>query len=183
MPTQGRDARGLPFSNIAWSKDGGKAWTVSKPARTDTTECAVVELGDGRLMLNMRDNRNRRDKSDANGRAVAVTSNLGETWEKHSSDHGALPEPTCMASLIRHDDLLLFSNPNNRSQRSRITIQSSLDWGKSWPEKNRVLLDERKGRGYSSLVMIDDKTVGILFESSRANLVFQKISLLELGSE
>jgi hypothetical protein len=183
MPTQGRDARGLPFSNIAWSKDGGKAWTVSEPARTDTTECAVVELGDGRLMLNMRDNRNRRDKSDANGRAVAVTSNLGETWEKHSSDHGALPEPTCMASLIRHDDLLLFSNPNNRSQRSRITIQSSLDWGKSWPEKNRVLLDERKGRGYSSLVMIDDKTVGILFESSRANLVFQKISLLELGSE
>ena len=40
--------------------------------------------------------------------------------------------------------------------------------------------DEGKGRGYSSLVMVDDETVGILYESSRANLVFQKIHLKEL---
>ena len=175
MPTQGRDAEGLPFSNITYSKDGGKTWTVSEPARQDTTECAVVELSDGSLMLNMRDNRNRRNKSSSNGRAVAVTSDLGKTWQTHSSDHGALPEPTCMASLIRHGKVLLFSNPNNRFQRSDITIQVSLDDGVTWPKK--LLLDEGKGRGYSSLVMVDDETVGILYESSRANLVFQKVPL------
>ncbi|MCH1507780.1 MAG: glycoside hydrolase [Akkermansiaceae bacterium] len=180
MPTQGRDAKGLPFSNIIWSKDGGKTWTVSEPARTNTTECAVVELEDGRLMLNMRDNRNRRDKSQTNGRAVAVTADFGKTWEKHTSDHGALSEPTCMASLIRHDELLLFSNPNNKHERSQITIQCSFDRGQTWPKENRVLLDEGRGRGYSSLVVVDSKTVGILYESSRANLVFQKIPVLEL---
>ncbi|MDB4759416.1 glycoside hydrolase [Akkermansiaceae bacterium] len=183
MPTQGRDATGLPFSNITYSKDGGKTWTVSEPARSDTTECAVVELSDGSLMLNMRDNRNRRNKSSSNGRAVAVTSDLGQTWKAHFSDHGALPEPTCMASLIRHQGILLFSNPHNRFQRSHITIQASLDDGLTWAKKHQVLLDEGKGRGYSSLVMVDEKTVGILYESSRANLVFQRVPLADFVGE
>ncbi|MEJ6643835.1 MAG: sialidase family protein [Akkermansiaceae bacterium] len=180
MPTQGRDSAGLPFSNITFSKDGGQTWKVSEPARQNTTECAVVELVDGSLMLNMRDNRNRSDQSETNGRAVAVTSDLGKTWVKHSSDHGALPEPTCMASLIAHHGLLLFSNPNNKNQRSDITLQASLDQGVTWQPENSLLLDEGKGRGYSSLVMIDDETVGILYESSQANLVFQKVPLVEL---
>ena len=177
MPTQGRDAEGRPFSNITWSKNGGKSWTVSRPARGNTTECSVVELGDGRLMLNMRDNRNRSDKTSTNGRAVAVTEDLGQTWKKHSSDHGALPEPTCMASLIGHKGELYFSNPHHKSVRSHTTIQRSRDQGVTWSEKNHVLLDEGRGKGYSSLVMIDDETIGILYESSRANLVFQKLLL------
>ncbi|MFT6180346.1 MAG: hypothetical protein ACI9NQ_001047 [Paracoccaceae bacterium] len=180
MPTQGRDAKGLPFSNLTFSKDGGKTWTVSEPARQNTTECAVVELANGSLMLNMRDNRNRSDKSGTNGRAVAVTSDLGATWRKHASDHGALPEPRCMASLIGHKEFLLFSNPHNKSHRSHLTIQLSFNQGENWAEENRVLLDEGRGRGYSSLVMIDESTVGILYESSRANLVFQKIAIEEL---
>lgn len=184
MPTQGRDADGHPFSNIMWSKDHGKTWTVSEPARDNTTECAVVELFDGTLMLNMRDNRNREWKDKRNGRAVSVTSDLGKTWTVHSSDHGALPEPVCMASLISHmledrNRILLFSNPNDKHKRRRMMIQASLDNGKTWPEKNRILLDE-EGGAYSSLVMVDHETIGILYESSQANLVFQKIPLAEL---
>ena len=72
MPTQGRDAKGHPFSNITWSKDHGKTWHVSNHARDNTTECSIAELSNGSLMLNMRDNRNHRDKGDSNGRAVAT---------------------------------------------------------------------------------------------------------------
>jgi len=180
LPTQGRDAEGHPFSNITWSRDGGRTWTVSKPARHDTTECAVVELADGSLMLNMRDNRNRTDKGASNGRAISVTSDLGTTWARHPSDHAALPEPTCMASLISTGEVLLFSNPRDRHQRRHITIQASLDQGETWPAKNRRLLDEGRGKGYSSLVAIDGETIGILYESSRAKLVFQKLPLATL---
>jgi len=182
MPTQGRDEKGHPFSNITWSKDHGKTWTVSPAARDNTTECAVAQLSDGSLMLNMRDNRNRRDKSDTNGRAVGTTTDLGKTWKKHSSDHGTLPEPTCMASLISHTTksgkhILLFSNPNNKNSRSGMTIQLSEDDGKTW--KSKVLLDTRGG-AYSSLVMIDKDTIGILYESSVADMIFQKVKLSEL---
>ena len=183
MPTQGRDANGLPFSNFMWSKDRGKSWTLSSPARDNTTECSVAELKDGSLMLNIRDNRNRSDKSKTNGRAVSVTKDMGKTWELHSSDHGALPEPVCMASLISYDlkdgrRVLFFSNPNSKYKREKMTVRMSLDQGKTWPKS--ILLDQ-KGGAYSSLAMVDDRTLGILYESSVADMVFQKIKLSEFG--
>ena len=183
IPTQGRDANGLPFSNLTWSNNHGKTWTVSSPARSDTTESAVVELSDGSLMLNSRDNRNRQDKSKTNGRAVSVTSNLGDHWTIHESDHGALPEPVCMASLISHqlDDgrrVLFFSNPNHTSKRKKMTVQMSLDDGATW---NKQILLDQDGGAYSSLVMVDHDTLGILYESSRADLIFQTIDLKEFG--
>jgi len=185
MPTQGRDATGLPFSNLIWSRDRGRSWTVSNPARTDTTECAVAELSGGSLMLNMRDNRNRRDKSDTNGRAVSITTDRGRTWKVHSSDHGALPEPVCMASLISHvlpDGrlALFFSNPDSKTSRRNMTVRMSLDDGNTWPVDKQILLDHRGG-AYSSLVMVDEVMLGILYESSRADLVFQTIELSEFG--
>ena len=183
MPTQGRDTTGLPFSNFMWSKDHGKSWTLSSPARDNTTECSVAELKDGSLMLNIRDNRNRKDKSKTNGRAVSVTDDMGKTWKIHSSDHGALPEPVCMASLISHDlkdgrRVLFFSNPNSKYKREKMTVRMSLDQGKTWPKS--ILLDQ-KGGAYSSLAMVDDRTLGILYESSVADMVFQKIKLSEFG--
>ena len=183
MPTQGRDATGLPFSNFMWSKDHGKSWTLSSPARDNTTECSVAELKDGSLMLNIRDNRNRKDKSKTNGRAVSVSNDMGKTWKVHSSDHGALPEPVCMASLISHDlkdggRVLFFSNPNSKYKREKMTVRMSLDQGKTWPKS--ILLDQ-KGGAYSSLAMVDDRTLGILYESSVADMVFQKIKLSEFG--
>ncbi|HBK73949.1 MAG TPA: exo-alpha-sialidase, partial [Planctomycetaceae bacterium] len=183
IPTQGRDAAGTPFSNLTWSNNHGKTWTVSSPARSNTTESAVVELSDGSLMLNSRDNRNRQDKSETNGRAVSITSDLGTHWTVHSSDHGSLPEPVCMGSLISHRlsndrTVLFFSNPHHKSQRKNMTVQMSLDDGTTWAKQ--ILLDE-EGGAYSSLVMIDDNTLGILYESSRADLVFQTMQLKEFG--
>ena len=185
MPTQGRDASGLPFSNLMWSRDHGRSWTLSKPARQNTTECAVAALSDGSLMLNMRDNRNRSDRSERNGRAISVSSDLGQTWRVHPSDHGALPEPVCMASLISHRladgrHVLFFSNPASTSKRERMTVRVSLDDGQTWPHERQLLLDQAGG-AYSSLVMIDERTLGILYESSQADLVFQRLPLTAFG--
>jgi len=185
MPTQGRDENGVPFSNLITSRDRGETWVVSRPARQQTTECAVAEAGDGSLILSMRDDRNRADKGATNGRAVSVTRDLGVTWDIHPADHGALPEPVCMASLISHRmpegrTVLLFSNPRDKEKRRNLTIQASLDDGKTWPEEHRVLLDDGTGYGYSSLAMVDDATVGILFESSVADMIFMKVPLADI---
>jgi sialidase-1 len=188
FPTQGRDRDGASFSNITWSKDGGATWTTSKPAARNTTECAVVQLDDGSLMLNMRDNKNRGNTSANNGRNIAITRDLGETWQEHPTSHGALIEPTCMGSLHKHvyiengksKSLLLFSNPSSKTARVNQTIKVSFDNGQTWPEEYWILLDEGRGRGYSCLTSIDEQTIGILYESSRADMTFQKISLSEI---
>ncbi|MDR6782176.1 arylsulfatase A-like enzyme [Pedobacter africanus] len=188
FPTQGRNAKGEAFSNITYSKDGGKTWKTSKAAVAEsTTENMAVELTDGTLMLNMRSNKNTTDTSSTNGRAVAITRNLGKDWDLHSSSHNALQEPTCMASIIRHDfeykgkkrSVLLFSNPDSKTIRKNLSIKISFDDGKTWSDK-KILLDEEKSRGYSCLTSIDNNTIGILYESSQADLVFQAIQLDEL---
>lgn len=185
FPTQGRDETGLPFSNITFSKDNGETWQTSNPASHNTTENAVVEYEQGKLMLNTRDNRNRIDKTETNGRAIFTTSDLGNIWEEHDTSHGALIEPVCMASLHKHvfvkngfeKTVLLFSNPNSKYQRKNMTIKMSFDGGNTWPEDSWILLDEGRGRGYSCLTSIDNNTIGIVYEGSGADLVFQKIDI------
>ncbi len=174
----------IPCAGIMYSTDKGETWTIHQPARTNTTEAQVAEIEPGVLMLNMRDNR-------GGSRAVSTTTNMGKTWVQHSSSRNALQEPVCMASLLHvkaednalKRDLLLFSNPNTTAKRHHITIKASLDGGKTWQEANQLLLDEAIGWGYSCLTMIDRKTVGILYESSSANITFQAIPLKDIVKE
>ena len=187
FPTQGRDKDGHPFSNITWSKDGGKTWSASNPAFTNVTECMAVQLSDGNIMLNMRDNRNRGNKEE-NGRRVCITSDLGKTWTEHPTSRKALIEPTCMGSIHKHTyhkdgqnkSILLFVNPESYSERNHITLKISYDDGKTWPENKKILLDEYNGRGYSCITSVNENTIGILYESSQADMVFQQIKLEEL---
>jgi len=191
FPTQGKDEQQQPFSNITYSKDRGKTWHASKPSFSNTTENMVVQLKDGRIMQNMRDNRNATDKSDKNGRAIFTTKDLGNTWQEHSSHHGALIEPRCMASIIRHNytdtdgkpqSILVFSNPNSKYNREKMTIKVSFDEGKTWPKENWLLLDVLPLQGgYSSLTSMGNDSIGILYEGSQAQMTFERISLRELG--
>lgn len=187
MPTQGRDRTGKAFSNITYSKDGGESWTTSGAALPrSTTECMAVELEDGRIMLNMRSNLNATRKGDDNGRAIATTTDLGKTWVEHPTSHSALIEPTCMASIHKHcykengevKSVLIFCNPDSKYERINITLKVSKDNGETWQTK--TLLDEGKGRGYSCITSIDEDTIGVLYESSQADLVFQQVALKDL---
>ena len=185
FPTQGRDKNGFPFSNITYSKDQGKTWISTNPAvEESTTECTVVELSDGSIMLNMRADDNRGDTTARNGRAIAVTSDLGVTWTTHPTSHHALPEPVCMASLLRHEyegtPFLLFSNPNSKTKRHHISIKISDNDGMDWDQYPALLLDEWSSRGYSCLTSLQDDYIGILYESSQADMVFQKIAITDL---
>ena len=171
----------IPNAGIMYSKDHGKTWKVSKHARTNTTESQVAEIAPGVLMLNMRDNR-------GGSRAVSTTTDMGETWKEHESSRTALPESICMASLIHvkakdnvlGKDILLFSNPNTTEGRHSMTIKASLDGGYTWLSENQLLVDSGSSWGYSCLSMIDQETVGILYEGSVAHMTFQAINLKDI---
>lgn len=179
FPAQYKDKDQMPHSTIIYSKDKGKSWQVGTGAKSNTTEAQIVELQDGSLMLNMRDNR-------GGSRSVSVTKDFGATWTAHSTSRSALPEPVCMASIIENrynPTMLLFSNPATEKGRQNITIKASLDNGNSWPAKHHILLDEGTGWGYSCLTMINEEEVGILYESSVSNMTFQIIPLKEILGE
>ena len=177
--------RRLPHSTIIYSKDNGKTWRVGTGAYDDTTEAQVVEIEPGVLMLNCRYNRQ-------SARVVMVTRDLGKTWKPHATHRKALIEPrACMASLIsinseltgKPGTRLLFSNPNSFVARQRMTLKVSPDRGNTWPEQSQLLLDQWRSAGYSCLSMIDDETVGILYEGSRAHMTFQRVKLADIGPD
>lgn len=180
FPIQYIDSLRIPHAGIMYSRDHGATWQTHGGARSNTTESQVAEIAPGRLMLNMRDNRR-------TGRAVSTTVDMGRTWQEHPST-GFLREPVCMASLLAvpasgnvlRRDLLLFANPDTTKGRSHLTIKASLDGGNTWLKRNSLLLDEEENWGYSCLTMVDNETVGILYESSRAQLVFQAVKLRDL---
>ena len=180
----------LPHSTIIYSKDHGKTWHTGTGAFDDTTESQVVEIEPGVLMLNCRYNRK-------SARVVMTTKDLGETWTKHATSERALIEPrACMASLIHVDQelksltkntshlenksWLLFSNPDSLNGRNHITIKASPDNGETWPKQFRLLLDEHGSAGYSCMSMIDEDTVGILYEGSQSHMTFQRIPLSDI---
>ena len=184
FPAQFQNSNGMPHSTILYSKDHGKTWHFGNGAKPNTTESQVVELSDGSLMLNMRDNR-------GGARSVYTSDDLGKSWDKHSTSRKALPEPVCNAGLIKtttkingtQQTVLLFVNPNSTEGRKMMTLKASLDEGQTWPEEYQILLDEGYGFGYPNLTMVNDSTIGVLYEGSQAHMVFQKILLTELIPE
>ena len=186
FPAQYKDENEIPHSTLIYSKDRGDTWKIGSGVRYETTEAQVVQLDNGDIMINARNNEAR--NKEGIGRVVATTSDLGNTWQMHASSITALEESTCMASLVNeqfneYGELLLFSNPNTHSGRFNMTIKLSRDEGLTWPAVHWLLLDEGRGRGYSCMSKIDEETIGILYEGSQADMVFEKVKVSEIVNQ
>ncbi|MBS0205546.1 MAG: alpha/beta hydrolase fold domain-containing protein [Planctomycetes bacterium] len=180
MPVQGRAGGGKldSFATIMISRDHGATWNVGKPGYSGGNECQAAMLGDGSIMLNVRNDHER-------FRAVATTKDLGQTWTPHPTSRQSLIEPNCNGSLLRVDygtgkHALLFSNPHTQKGRTHQTLQVSFDDGITWPDSHHMLLDEGLGAGYSSLTRVGPDQIGIVYEGSQSQIVFEKIPLIEL---
>lgn len=171
-PANGR----VPRSTILYSIDRGATWRLGAGIRADTTEAQVVELEPGVLMLNARDNLGK-------ARSIFTTRDLGATWSEHPTSRSALVEPVCNAALLKTGErTLVFCNPAvPLPPRRHMTLKLSTDLGASWPAENALRLDAGRSAGYPSLTSIDRETIGVLYESSRAQLVFQRVPLAAIA--
>ncbi len=164
------------FSTVIYSKDHGDTWSIGKSLEPDLGESGIAQLADGAIMMNGRTPR------EYVYRAVITTSDLGNSWERHPTDMKALVEPSCMGSFIKYDykvdgnDVLLFSCPDSQQRRECMTIYASLDQGNTWSENNRIMIDSYGG-AYSCLTTVKEGVIGIFYESSQADLIFQQVSI------
>jgi sialidase-1 len=153
---------GVHRSHLFFSDDGGRSWRLGASSEAGTNESQVVELSDGRLMVNMRNH----PAKPENFRMVATSADGGETLSGAYSDR-TLIEPPAQASILRMTSArpsgrsrLLFANPAS-TKRERMTVRVSEDDGKSWPVA-RVI--HEGPAAYSSLVVLHDMSIGLLFE-------------------
>ena len=157
-----------------FSDDGGATWQAGEIAVPCTAtwinpnETVAVELGDGRVMLNVR------NESKAHRRLVTVSPDGATGWSTPHFDD-ALLEPICMGSIVRcpakpdgGPARLLFSNPDNLSRadgkeepgknrdRKNLTVKMSSDNGQTWPVSRTV---EPGPSMYSDIGVAPDGTI------------------------
>ena len=164
-------------SHVIYSDDHGKTWELGGIApKPMVNECEVVELSDGRLLLNMRNY----DK-DTRARQVCFSDDGGLTWHDQRHDK-QLIEPICQASIRRYswpgkkeDGVILFSNPASTSRRDKLTVRASYDDGQTWKHSKLIYIG---GSAYSCLVILGDQTIGNLYEKDGyKQIVFARFGL------
>jgi sialidase-1 len=153
------------YDGVIFSDDHGKTWKSGGKISEHYSESQVVELSDGSLMLNVR--------QGSGHRAVFISKDGGETWGRPRDDL-SLIDPTdyvgCQASLIRYSrkggtssmNRLLFSNPADPTHRVNMTVRISYDEGRTWPIAKAI---EKGPGGYSSMTVLPDGSVGLVFET------------------
>ena len=170
-------------AHTIYSDDGGETWSVSNTIKPTVNESQVVELSDGRLMMNMRTQGLADTARPYNGyRSIAFSTNGGTSWTKPRNDKH-LGDPICQASIIRYDEnRILYSNPNppislDRGPRERMTVRMSSNDGKTWPKE---LLIYEGPSAYSSLTKLPDDKVGLFYEKDK-DIAFARISIGEIN--
>jgi len=159
--------------SVIYSDDHGKTWqrgeiVVNHPELTNPSETLAVELADGRVMLNIRNETFNRE-SRQRFRAVSISPNGADQWTPVKFDE-QLPESICMGSILRlsqkpqHDkNRILFVNPHNpkSTKRENLSVKLTYDEGRTWPIM-KVL--EPGGSGYSDLALGTDGTIYCFYE-------------------
>ena len=133
-----------------------------RKARGWANEVQVVELAEGRLMLNAR------SESGNRKRKVAYSEDGGQTWSA-IEDEKALLEPECQGSFIQYNDsTILFCNPRHRTRRLRGTVFASTDGGVTWPHRKTIY---KGGFAYSSMAVLPNGQIAVLFEKDGYNSI------------
>ena len=165
-----------------YSDDHGVTWKPGTPSEGSADENKVVELSDGRLLLNSR------TQGAAGQRLEAISYDGGQTWGpfRHNWD---LTDPRNNASIIRaypnasqgsaRARVLLFSNADSSTARANGTIRVSYDDGFTW---NEGKVFESGDMAYSTLHALNDGTWGLLYETGGyKNIDFMRVDAAYLG--
>ena len=144
-------------AHVITSDDHGATWQVGGIVDIEGgNESVAVELADGRVYLNCRDQARR-------GRRIVATSDDGGTTFGPARFEDALIEPTCQASVItmpawasRHAGAIVFANPASAA-RDTLTLRLGSPDATSWTA-GRVL--EAGRAAYCDLAVVRDGSVG-----------------------
>lgn len=193
---------GFSFVNLAiYSDDGGKEWKVGEGVGGRGThsgdENKLVELSDGRIMMNSREN--------GKDRWISYSEDQGEHWSDPEVTVVAPPQHPSMRNtgvnvgLIRAypnapegsaaAKVLLFSAPidlktNRDDGRHNGWVMASCDDGQTWKYGKQI--DAGKFL-YSVMTPLSDGTIGMVYESETpgmgGNLKFTKFNMAWLGAD
>jgi len=182
-----------------YSDDQGRSWhagEIAVPCTEDwinPNETVAVELADGRVMLNVR------NESKAHRRLVTVSPDGATGWSQPRFDE-ALLEPICMGAIVRYStartggrNSILFSNPDNLSRadgkekpgvsrdRKNVSVKLSYDEGQTWAINKTI---EAGWSAYSDLAVTKSGAILCFYgRSVKPNFAGDRLTLARFNLE
>ncbi|MDN3659217.1 sialidase family protein [Ferruginibacter paludis] len=147
--------------------------------RAGSNESMAAILGNGKLMMNSRNQR-----ADTMARIVSVSSDGGASWDTTYIDNN-LPDPICQGSILTVGNeqgkaIVAFCNAASKTHRDSLTLRISYDDGSTW--RRSYLLDKGVDKGeedataYSDLVKLSANEIGVLYErKDYTQIVFMRV--------
>jgi len=139
-------------THVFGSKNHGKSWFLIDTPLSPGDESKIVELSNGNWLVNSRVNSN-------DSRYSHISKDNGQTWATYKNKD--LQDPGCNASLVKYDELLLFTNAFDSKYRKNLSLSISEDQGRTWA-KNHTLY--RGESAYSSMTNLKNGDIGVFFE-------------------
>ena len=157
---------GKGVSHVIYSDDEGKTWHIGGSSLKSCSESTVVELSNGELMLN---SRNQVSKSPY--RMVSLSRDGGETFYESYEEKAHIEPGGCQGSLLFHSinkitgkGNIIFSGPRHPKWRANGCLLLSEDDGKTWKKRRRYSGKPLKFSGYSDIALINGNDIAVLFE-------------------
>ncbi|XP_072530868.1 sialidase-1-like [Salminus brasiliensis] len=143
-------------------------------------ECQPVELQDGSIVINVRNQNNYHCRC----RMVVRSLDGGETLpvEELVFDH-TLVDPVVAAGTLQKEGVMYFSNPANSQHRVNMTLRWSLTDGRSW--ESEALQIWQGPSGYSSMTTLvgnsveDKKYIFVIYEKGHREYI-ETISIAKI---
>lgn len=150
------------------SDNNGDTFYSGNDMASGSDENQIIQLEEGSIKSFIR------QYGNENYVATSLSADNGINWSNQQYDLN-LPTSVVQQAVVRltnsNENLvsrIVFSNPVNQQKRDELTIKVSLDETLRWEYEK--LIDKISGDqpdfnvGYSSLVALNDKTIGILYE-------------------
>jgi len=161
--------------HVFGSDDHGESWYLIDTPVEPANESKIVELADGRWMVNSRMN-------GPGMRYVHISDDEGASWKSRPAED--LVDPGCNGSIIRLSSMaadgsgrnrLLFANANSADSRENMTVRISYDEGETWSDGKTIYAG---GSAYSTLTVLENGDIGLMFEKDNyTENVFVRFSL------
>ena len=169
---------------LVYSDDKGESWKIGAVDKNLedqvlANETTIVELSDGRIYINTRDQNGGSLKKN---RGETYSADGGLTFSEAIIESDKFPSPVVQSALLRwrsekdtDKNMLLFSTPSHVDKRLDLMVLASYDQSETWQPLFKI---HDGASAYSDMVQINESTLGVIYETDDYKKVrFRRVSM------
>ncbi len=165
-------ASGSSQASVIYKEPGEKIWH-----RGQRTVCDTIWAGESQLICRPDDVLRLYCRNGGGLISYYDSTDGGETWGQCSEDPALTYASNCMISFIQKGEEIFASYPKVDWRNTGEVIRGRIGADGRMEIRDRIQLQEGRFFAYSCLTMLDDRTLGYLYEDEPYHITYAQIDL------